>query len=399
MLIGLLIVGHQLLDDDRRLSSWWRVGVVASVSLVIVPPYFVLAPALILAFLVSSTGANFRNKLRRWREAAAGVTFAFVAVGFPNLLWLRSSSDANQYIDALNSLVRNIGVPFYDDLRFPAAMLGLIPFHHQDGYPLGGTTIRLGPLRWDTDWLSYSPLVMGFIVIAAGIFVLSMSILARRSRGMTDRAFGTMWTAVVLLYLAGLLVLRLTRWEEQTYFTVMWIWTLAPVALTGLVFLCLEAGRLQPKLRATMMATVLLFALVNVASAAGESVLWTESPYSELAPRWHYDLAAPLDRFARELQGGGLDLGSDQFAVVIDRPSSLTGTDDDRVLTNVLVNLLEAEGARCLDCQRNSDFYWVTASTEAPSDIPIVLVGSTDCNTRPAIYVDEFFAVCGPTDQ
>ena len=55
-LIGLLMVGHQFLDDDRRSSAWWRVGIVASVSLAIVPPYFLLGPALLLAMVLSSVG-------------------------------------------------------------------------------------------------------------------------------------------------------------------------------------------------------------------------------------------------------------------------------------------------------------------------------------------------------
>jgi hypothetical protein len=397
MLIGLLMVGHQFLDDDRRSSAWWKVGIVASVSLAIVPPYFLLGPALLLAMVLSSSGAHWRSTLSTWRPAATGVTLSIVVLGLPNLFWLRSSSDASQYINSLNSLVRNIGVPFYDSLRFPAAMLGLVPFHHQDGYRLGGTTIHAGPLRWDTDWLTNSIIVVGFILLAAGLFLLSVWMVIRMSRSVVDRGFATLWIAVVMLYFAGLFVLRFTRWDEQTYFAIMWIWTLAPIALTGIIFTYLEAGRLQPKLKTTILIGVVSFGLVNVVSAAGESVLWVESPYSELASDWHYDLAAPLDRFDRELRRGGVDLKSVDFAVVIDRPSSLTGTDDDRVLTNVLVNLLEADGRRCPDCQRNPDFYWVTASATAPSDIPIVLIGTTDCALRPELYSDEFFAVCGAT--
>jgi hypothetical protein len=395
LLVGLLMIGHQLLDADRRSNGWWRVGVVAGVSLAIVPPYFLIAPVLVLAVILSSTGSGWRSKLSSWRPAATGFVASLVIFGLPNVFWLRSSSDANQYIDALNSLVRNLGVPFYDSLRFPAAMLGLVPFHHQDGYRLGGTTIRFGPLSWSTDWLSHAVVVTGFIIIATVLFALSVWVLIRERASTADRGFAAMWIAVVALYVGGFLVLRATRWNEQTYFTIMWIWTLAPVGLTGLVITCLEAGRLRPRLRAAMLAGVLLLAGVNVVSAAGESILWVESPYSELADDWHYDLAAPIDRFDRTLRRGGVDLQGVDFAVVIDRPSSLTGTDDDRVLTNVLSNLLEADGRRCPDCQRNPDFYWITASATAPADIPIVLVGSTDCRTRPELYADEFFAVCG----
>ena len=60
---------------------------------------------------------------------------------------------------------------------------------------------------------------------------------------MADRGFATMWIAVVMLYLAGCPFFDSTRWNEQTYFTIMWIWTLAPIALTGLVFTYLEAGQ------------------------------------------------------------------------------------------------------------------------------------------------------------
>ena len=394
-LIGLLVAGHQLLDDDLRSSVWWRVGVVAAVSLAIVPPYFLIAPVLLLVMFVSSAGPTWRSEVRAWRPAATGMALSIAVFGLPNLIWLRSSSNASQYIDALNSLVRNVGVPFYDSLRFPAAMLGLVPFHHQDGYRLGGATLRASLLKWDTDWLANSVIVVGFIVLAVGLFLVSVWSMIQVSRGVVNKGFATLWVAVVLVYLAGLFVLRFTQWDEQTYFTIMWIWTLAPIGMAGLVFTLLEAGRLKPKLQAPMLSAVVVFGLVNVVSATGESVLWVESPYSELASDWHYDLAGPLDRFDRELRRGGVDLGSKDFAVVIDRPSSLTGTDDDRVLTNVLVNLLEADGGRCPDCQRNPDFYWVAASPAAPPDVPIVLIGSTDCGTRPELYADEFFALCG----
>lgn len=399
LLLGLLAAAHQLLDTDVRMWAWWKVGVIGCVSLAVVPPYFLMAPALVAVLIASVAGSQWRDRALNWSPAVGGFGLSVLALGVPNLFWLRSSSDAEQYIDTLNALVRNIGVPFYDSVRLPAAMLGLLPFHHQDGYRLGGSTFELGPFRWGTDWLAGTVVAWVFLISTSLVAALSVWIVARRSRSSVDRGFAALWIAVAGFYIMGILVLRVALWNAQTYFTIMWIWTLAPIALTALVLLFLEAGRLEQRARTLLLGGVLVLALVNALAAAGESVLWVESPFSERASKWHYDQAVPLDRFDRALQAGDVDIGDDEFAVVIDQPSALTGTDDDRVLTNVIVNLLEATGTRCTVCVRNPDFYWVTASQSAPTDIPIVRIGSTECGPRPTIYTDDYFAICASLDR
>lgn len=395
LLIGLLCIGHQLFDDDLQYHSWWRVGAISSVSLAIVPPYFLIAPVLLLVVILGSSGSNWLSVLKGWRPAGAGVLSATLILGLPNLFWLRSSAEAAQYIDALNALVRNIIIPFYGTVRLPAAMFGLLPFHNHDGYRLGGSSYRLGPLAWDTDLFSSPYAVAAFIAIVIVLFILAVWSLLRWSRGVVDQGFAALWVASIGLYLAGLIVLRVMKWNEQTYFTIMWIWTLAPVALMGVILVFLESGRVHRKIRRHMLTGVVLLSVVNFASTLGESVLWVESPHSERAQRWHYDLVVPIDRFERALRQRAVKPPSGIFAVVIDRPSSLTGTDDDRVLTNVLVNLLEADGLYCPSCQRNADFYWVTASASTPPDVPVLLVGASSCGTRSPLYVDEWFSFCG----
>lgn len=398
MLLGLLAVAHQLLDADRGLWPWWRVGTVCCVSLAIVPPYYLIGPALAAVLVAAVAGADWRTRLGSWKPAIMGLSAAIIGLGTPNLFWLRSSSDASQYIEALNGIVRNIGVPFYGTARFPAAMVGLLPFHHQDGHRLGGSDFAFGPLRWSTDWLGNSVVVGAFLFMLLACFVIALSVFRRLSQHWADRGIAALWVSIVIGYLGTISVLRLFLWDAQTYFTIMLIWTLAPVALMALAFTFLEAGRLDTRVRTVLLGAVVALTAVNVVSAAGESALWVESTSGPRATQWHYDQVAPIERFDRALARGDIALGDETFAVVIDQPSALTGTDDDRVLTNVLANLLEAEGYECPDCFRNPDFYWIAASSAAPETTPIVVIGSADCRQRRTLYVDEYFAVCAGAD-
>ncbi len=113
-LIGLLVIAHQILDAKRDASAWWCVGTVCVVPLAMVPPYWVIGPALVLALLGSTRLRVVRDAFDLWKSSLLGFLAAFIALGIPNLVWLKNVSDAERYVESLNLLVRYTGIPLCD---------------------------------------------------------------------------------------------------------------------------------------------------------------------------------------------------------------------------------------------------------------------------------------------
>jgi hypothetical protein len=166
--------------------------------------------------------------------------------------------------------------------------------------------------------------------------------------------------------------------------------------VTCFAFLVTIESRRRGVMRFVGTIAVVSLALVNVVAAAGEAILWTEGATGSRAPLWHFDMAAPADRLSDAIAAGDLRMPTDEFAVVVAGPSALTGTDDDRVLANVLANLMEASGLRCEPCARNPDVPILQPASSAPPGTSVLLIGDHLCRGRPPVLEDEFFAICGP---
>jgi hypothetical protein len=211
-----------------------------------------------------------------------------------------------------------------------------------------------------------------------------------------------LWAAVITVYFGGLLVLRLTQWEAQTYFTMMWLWTLAPVAI-GVAFISMVDGlRVTSPSRPRAIPALCAVGLVVVGGAnlmvsTAEASLWSTSATDRRAAAWHYDLADQLQLASTAVWDGSLTSAGPVFDLQVDQPSDLTGTDDDRVLINGLVSLLESKGLRCGNCIRNPDVGWVYPEVTGSPDRSLLVVGSTTCGDRSELLVGQAFALCART--
>lgn len=396
MILGLLALVDTLNRGRRDARSWAEVGVVCWVSLVVVPPYFILAAGIALGcWMISRQGRRTLDRgPDRSGRAYLGVATSLV-LAVPNLFWLRDASDAERYVPALNALTYNIVIPFIGSSEFPAAMFGFVPFHANSAHQLGPITRTIGPLTISSDLLGGAvPLLVG--TIAVGLALAAGAVIAWR----TQRTVTVVLLSIVICYLAGVVVLRLFAWTGQLYFSAMFIWTLAPVALvSAALVMSIAVGRRHGRTTVGWAVAVVLVGLVgvNALSSGAEFSLWRDGETGPRATRWHADQAGPLARFTDAVEDGSLGIQGDDYSVVATL-SQLTATDDDRVLLNGVVNALEAAGKSCGDCVRNPDVYFTEVHGRAADDEFLVDVGGGPCTDRPEVWRDTYVVVCGPTE-
>ncbi|MGI9029542.1 MAG: hypothetical protein ACR2HP_06090 [Ilumatobacteraceae bacterium] len=388
MILGVLAAVDTLSRKATDGHNWAELGLVCWISLVIVPPYFILIVGLVVGAVVQARGAA----RSRFRRPALGLA-ASLCLAVPNLLWLRNASDAERYIPALNALTSNIVIPFIGSATFPSAMLGLIPFHLNSEHHFGRATYELGPFSVAGDVFGGAgPLIVLMVVIGVSL-IMSCLIGWRTSRGVTSCL-----VAVIVAYLVGLVLLRVMIWTEQLYFSAMFVWTLAPVALVATVVLMVMAisrARARSVAARIIGSTLVVLLSVNLMSSVQEYALWREGEAGPHADRWHADQAGPLIQFDSAVAGRQLGLRSNGYTVGASF-SQLTASDDDRILLNGVVNILESRGYRCEDCVRDPDVHFAKAHPARVANRHHVDVGGAPCIGRQEVWRDTYLVVCGP---
>lgn len=400
MIVGFALLMVALHDRRPGWGAWGPAAASFAVAAAVVPPYFVpvLAAPLALLFIRLLSRRSFRQVWMTYRMQAFGAASILIAAATPNLLWLREVGDAQPYVAQLNALVRSVVVPFYDSVRFPATLLGVLPFHANDGHTLGMPTgvVAPGPLLALERVLDQPVAIIVVITLIVMAVTSSLFAVVGRSR----RVHGSIpldaaWTSALAVVVLGFAALRVTQWNEQTYFVTMWAWTLAPVGvLLMAVGMASALHHSSWVLRFPAVIGLVLLMLVNLASSALEGSRWLEDPRGSAFPGWHFYLVADLQPFSRALKDGNVRLDGGYELVV--PASALTGTDDDRVLANVLVGLLAAAHHNCLNCRRAADTYGIVAGdTEMDPGVRTLVIGGRNCPSEVA-YQGERFVICTP---
>ncbi len=313
-------------------------GVIVALPAALVPPYLVVLGGMACLFVLGrGDGVSVRERVvaAGWFAGALFVT----VVG--NLRWVLGFETADGYAQAVEGIGKEVVVPFHDSPRFPAALLGMVPFHMNEGSLRGGEAPEWlpAPLRAVHGWMDAAA-GSWLVVAGAGLVLLAAMGVGIVGRGLRDPSttylFGCWATAVV-----GFLLV-LPSWDEQSFFILMWAWTLVPVALVAMALVLargvpVAAGR-------SLVAILAVLTAANLLTTTMGATRWFEDPGGPAAAGTHYDLAHDL------LLLDDLDLGG-AATFSVDVPSGdLVGTDDDRVLGNLVELVLVAEGLSCSNC-------------------------------------------------
>ncbi len=400
MLLGFVLLAIALHDRRTERGDWVPAAMAFTVAAAVVPPYFVAVFAAPLAVVLLRLW--WRQPLHTlattYGKPALVAAAVFTVAVVPNLVWLRNAGDAQRYIPALNALVRVTVVPFYASMTFPATLSGVLPFHgngaHLMGVPSGlvapEPALALGRFL-ERPWVTSVVLTLLVITLCASV----VAALSRRPRDASSVAFDAAWIATLAVIVSGFVCLWLMQWNDQTYFVLMWAWTLAPltVLLAG-VSMARAASAPHQLLRWVAAAGLLLLTVLNLNSAVIEGSRWLENPHGSIASRWHFDLVSDLVPFSRSLDDGTLPPQS-RFQA-IQQLSALTGSDDDRILANTLVGLLTTHGHRCVNCRRTRDtFNLLLNDDQVDVRVATLIIGGRTC-PGPTLYLGERFVVCSP---
>jgi hypothetical protein len=366
MCLGVGVVFLQR-ENERRVNqqkSWLLLGVLMAPALALVPPYMILAPALLLTTLI-------------WRPAGATIKKSWSLVGsflasvvplsIINLWWMLGSDVSNKYAQAVEGIGKNIVVPFYSSAQFPGALLGVTSFHLNEASLFGRSLEAWLPTMLVTVQSKIDELADSWSFVL--LLLLSLVWVIALSRPTSGGARGLLFSYLLISTICSILLLSV--WESQSFFVLMWFWTLAPGLLISAFLLTANPGRAYERSRSLI---IFLFLLLNVMASFFASTRWLNSPYGETSARTHFDLAADV------LFVDGLRSTINSDFQVIMRRGELTGTDDDRVLVNFVDLVLSEDGKNCVNCVYDARNGSVASVTDIEPEVPHVLViGGLGC--------------------
>ncbi len=340
------------------------IGIVMAPALALVPPYLVLAPALVWGLVLGMR--SLMPKLVIVKSVCAFLA-GLIPLSVINLWWMLGSDVSSNYARAVEGVGKNIVVPFHATARFPSALLGLTSFHLNDSALFGGSPpawipSALASLQDAMDHIAGNWSVV--VVVLAAIFYLVASQLRI---GTMERGF----LASYLLLTVAFTVLLISAWDNQSFFVLMWFWTLAPSVIITVFLLSIGHARTFYSGAKVLLVLLLLF---NTTSTLFAATRWMDSPYSESASRTHYDLASDV-LFMQDVAPG---LEGDVEIIV--RVSELTGTDDDRVLINFVELVLTSAGHECSNCVYDSRNGSVQYTNDVePTETNVLVIGGLGC--------------------
>lgn len=372
---------------EERGRTWLALGAVFAWPAALVPPFMVslLVPAIGLVATARSDG--FEVARRR------GVLFSvgFLGLLLPNSRWVINVEKANEYANSVENIGKTFVVPFHAEAEFPAAALGLTGFHTNplswqgpkvlDGFD-GPPMSVLGAANSIAS--SWTAVVLA--MVALGLVGVAMWVQADADT--RPRVIGLLATSSVVAIAVPILLD--TSWESQSFFVLMWIWTMSALVLIPLV---IGAAVLRGRSGLLLAAPLVVLMLFNVGSSLFEMTMWFSHPQADGTTYHHYDVAADVLAIQDLLDRG--EVAASDFRV--DRPISVTSRDDDdRVLFNHLVRELERGGARCLNCVRDPRNGSV-ANVDGPGGAQAarsLTLGANDCAEGEALYRGVLVALC-----
>ncbi|MEX2255318.1 MAG: hypothetical protein WEC34_07765 [Acidimicrobiia bacterium] len=393
-------------DDPRDARAWAGVGVASALPVAMVPPYSTMIGGICAALLAVATRRSGRARLTTWIRQVAQRAYelwwfagGLALAGIVNLLWMRNTAVAADYASGVRLIGLNVVVPFYDTGRYPAAVLGLLPFHANREAALGIGLERWvpGPFQRTLSALDHASSSYVWVGLAAIGIVVLLVLATRRGLATDDlRAPTILLGATFALTVVGF-VATLPFWADQSFFTLMWGWTLAPLALAcGALLLLGPGSTMAAASRLLAVGVVALLALANIGSSAAEASRWLEHPDGAQASRSHFDLAPGLADLRDEVD----DVASGATTFRFDLPASdLSGTDDDRVLVNMVELVLRDAGLRCTNCvedPRNGSVLRVESPSTRRTDL-VVIPGGTRCERGQEVRFEAHsFIICHP---
>ena len=390
LLLGAGVLGRAVTAPSVNRLELACGGLVLAVAAAVVPPFMMLLPVVGLMLVVRSGWP--RSGLQPVTKLLSPFVVAWSVGALPNFIWLRNAGEAQRYIEALNAIGRDIVVPFYAEPTFPAALIGLVPFHSNRQHWMGEASVGVAPglARSFSDWFLGTNVALGFLALVGVAAVWTAVAQVRRAKQPDERALAVLWIGSVGAIIGGGLLLWVLFWSSQSYFVLMWFWTLAPLGVAALA-LGFARGAVTTKMAGRTFSVVLgLLLVTNLSASLLETSRWFESPRGSTADRTHLDIVHEVEAFTQYLVS---DTGSIGPHMVAGPPSDLTGTDDDRVLGNLLDILLVADGSACIDCAYDPDVKFLHLAPVPRNEVVSVIVGGGECETE-EMYRAARFVMC-----
>lgn len=362
--VGVTILHRQDEDGTRQRKRLFLLGVLMVPALSIVPPYLVLVPALLLTLMIRRPqGAPPRTNWPPIRSFLLGL----VPLSMINLWWMLGSDVSNRYAQAVEGIGKNIVVPFHSTARFPASLMGITSFHLNESSLFGRSLEGWVPgvlvdFHRRIDQIAGNWSVVLLLLLAV---IVAVALSPRASGPAAGFLIGYVLISTVCT------VLLLSVWKSQSFFLLMWFWTLAPGILVSAFLLIVRPGQ---RLQIGRLCILVTFLLLNVVASVFASTRWLNGPYGETSYRTHFDLAADV-LFLEELE----DSITTDFQVIM-RDSELTGSDDDRVLFNFVDLVLTRDGRDCVNCvydPRNGSVASLVAAE--PTEQIVLIIGGRGC--------------------
>ena len=389
-------------DTDRDDRGWGALGIAAALPAAIVPPYSTVVVAIAGSLFLRGVAARTERGWRRFGLALSRTRAMWwfigglAAVGLVNMVWVRNTAVAQSYAEGVNPIGLNLIVPFYDTGRYPGAILGLVPFHANREAFLGptlGSWVPAPVREWndavDRLFGSYWPAVVGFIVL----FAVAVALARVNWPDARKRSVLVLLGATAAVTVVGFAV-SLTRWDSQSFFILMWGWTLAPILLVSLGLLALLPTA-RRRLGAIAIAVIVVVVAGNSMASIVEASRWLDHPYGNWSGSSHFDLTPDVATIRDRAEA--LARGHRRFRFTLP-PSDIAGTDDDRVAINQIELILVNEGLRCEDCvedRRNGAVWYTRRGPSTRPDLTVV-IGSNRCagGTERRVYTGRQLAVC-----
>ncbi|MEL6981684.1 MAG: hypothetical protein AAFO29_04590, partial [Actinomycetota bacterium] len=373
--------------DEERARTWLGLGAVFAWPAALVPPFMVslLIPA--IGLLSTARADGFPVARRRGLLFSAG----FLGLLIPNSRWVFNIEKANEYANGVENIGKTFVVPFHADAEFPAAALGLAGFHSN---PLSWQGPKVvdgfnGPLMSVMGFANSIASTWTAVVLAmAALALVGVTVFVQADESTRPRVAGLLATSSVVAIAVPILLD--TSWESQSFFVLMWVWTMSALLLIPLV---IGSALLRGRVGLVVAAPLALLMVFNLASSLFEMTMWFSHPQAEGTIYHHYEAAPDVLAVEDLLERGEVVATDFRF----DRPISVTArNDDDRVLFNHLARQLERGDARCLNCvrdTRNGSVATVDGPGGAGAD-RVLVIGATDCAEGEALYRGVLVALC-----
>ncbi len=383
LIAGWSVATLGLVDTEHRRSRLLAAGAGLGVAAAIVPMY--LVPVLAFGLVLLGAGPSLRDRLRPvWPLAVP-----MMVLGIPNLYWLRRVDVSARYAEGVSEVGRTFVLPFYDEPTIVTAMAGLEPIHANPASFLGVQSRSWLP-QLSADYFSFLGDHAAWLAVV--VVLVAVAVVAWRA-GSAELAPVVRVIRYTWAFMLGGLAVILPFWSTQSYFILMYGWTLAPLLYATVVVRTFAA---PVPARRMLVALGSLLIAVNVVSAAAEAGRWYESPVSPLDTRWRYDVGPTLADFT--VWASDAEPGT--YRIEVQR-SDVLQTDDGRAIANQVDQILTDLGFSCDGCQYAPEtnallfdmrFATVGVASAETSRYAVVLGGRT-CAGRTA-FTAPYLIVC-----